>query len=166
MAAVVDPLRYNNLVSLGEADTARQAPFVDDTINGPIRDVFIKHGVQDIFCLYLQHRHHTIDEGQVVVKVNGTAHLMNGQAMNDIVAFGNKSFSLHLSCLLIKFLLIRELQSAESRCPEPDFVKELVSVLASNGCNDMFGIDTMAEGPWTEMSIGSASVMVPDKNIS
>ncbi|EHK25425.1 uncharacterized protein TRIVIDRAFT_198390 [Trichoderma virens Gv29-8] len=90
MAAVVDPLRYNNLVSLGEADAARQAPFVDDTINGPIRDVFIKHGVQDIFCLYLQHRHHTIDEGQAVVKVNGTAHLMNGQAMNDIVAFGNK----------------------------------------------------------------------------
>ena len=30
-----------------------------------------------------------------------------------------------------------------------------------NGFEDLFGIDTMAEGTWAEMSIGNSSVVVP-----
>lgn len=41
-------------------------------------------------CLYLQHRHHHIRDGEAVVKVEGTAHLMDEQAMKDIHSFGNK----------------------------------------------------------------------------
>ena len=62
----------------------------DDIISGPIREVFLKHAAHHTLCLYLQHRHHTVDAGQAVVKVEGTAHLMAAQAMEDIISFGNK----------------------------------------------------------------------------
>jgi hypothetical protein len=58
-----------------------QAPSIDDIINGPIRDVFLKHAAHLTLCLYLQHRHHTVGADEAVVKVEGTAHLMDGQAV-------------------------------------------------------------------------------------
>ena len=64
-------------------------PF-DDIINGPIREVFLKHSAHLAFCLYLQHRHHTVGADEAVVKVQGTAHLMDGQAVKDITSVGNK----------------------------------------------------------------------------
>ncbi len=67
-----------------------QAPSIDGIINGPIRDVFLKHGAHALFCLYLQHRHHTVGADEAVVKVEGTAHLIDGQAMKDIISFGNE----------------------------------------------------------------------------
>ncbi|KAK7393946.1 hypothetical protein QQX98_013268 [Neonectria punicea] len=67
-----------------------QAASVDDIINGPIRDVFLMHAAQLKLCLYLQHRHHTVGADEAVVKVEGTAHLMDGQAMKNIMSFGNK----------------------------------------------------------------------------
>jgi hypothetical protein len=70
--------------------TCIQAASIDDIINGPIRDVFLKHGAHIAFCLYLQHRHHTVSNDEAVIKVEGTAHLMDGQAVKDIVSFGNK----------------------------------------------------------------------------
>ncbi|KUJ14197.1 uncharacterized protein LY89DRAFT_686710, partial [Mollisia scopiformis] len=57
--------------------TIVQAPHVDDIINGPIRDVFLKHAANLAFCLCLQHRHHTVGADKAVVKVEGTAHLMD-----------------------------------------------------------------------------------------
>jgi len=70
--------------------TIVQAPFVDDIINGPIRDVFLKHDAHLALCLYLQHRHHTVCADKAVVKVEGTAHLMDCQAVEDIVSLGNQ----------------------------------------------------------------------------
>lgn len=67
-----------------------QAKQVDNVISGPLRDVFVKHGLQDTHCLYLQHRHHAVKEGEAVVKVNGTAHVMGKKAVDDIASFGNK----------------------------------------------------------------------------
>lgn len=109
MTAIADHVRYNDLPSLGEANTSRQvvlihlhpsvaltlrtfaqAPSVDGIINSPIRDVFLKHGAHALFCLYLQHRHHTVGADEAVVKVKATAHLLDGQAMKDIVSFGNE----------------------------------------------------------------------------
>ena len=55
-----------------------------------LREVFLKHGANLTHCLYLQHRHHTVGADEAIVKVNGTAHLMNGKAVKDIVSFGNK----------------------------------------------------------------------------
>jgi hypothetical protein len=72
------------------ARTLIQAPSVDDIINGPIREVFLKHAANLTLCLYLQHRHHTVGADEAVVKVEGTAHVMDGQAVEDIVSFGNK----------------------------------------------------------------------------
>lgn len=43
-----------------------------------------------LFCLYLQHRHHSVGADEAVVKVEGTAHLMDEQAMKDIISFGNQ----------------------------------------------------------------------------
>ena len=63
---------------------------LDDVISGPIREVFLKHAAHLTLCLYLQHRHHTVGTGEAIVKVEGTAHLMDAQAMKDIVSFGNK----------------------------------------------------------------------------
>lgn len=71
------------------APTVIQVPPIQDIINGPIRDVFLKHAAHLAFCLYLQHRHHTVGADEAVVKVEGTAHLMDGQAVKDIVSFGN-----------------------------------------------------------------------------
>ncbi|KAI9866783.1 MAG: hypothetical protein M1813_000725 [Trichoglossum hirsutum] len=90
MAALVDHVRYNDLPSLEEANISRQAPSVDDIVNGPIRDVFLKHAAHLALYLYLQHRHHTVGADEAVVKVEGTGHLMDGQAVKDIVSFGNE----------------------------------------------------------------------------
>ena len=48
--------------------------------------------------------------------------------------------------------------------PTPAFVLDFLSVLALNGCDALFGIDTIAKGAWTEMSIGDASVVVPSND--
>lgn len=66
-----------------------KVPFVDDVINGPIRGVFLKHAAHLTFCLYLQYRHHAISPDEVIVKVEGTAHLMNSKAVKEIASFGN-----------------------------------------------------------------------------
>jgi hypothetical protein len=70
--------------------TIVQALSVDDIINSPIRDVFLKHGAHIALCLYLQYRHYTVSADEAVVKVEGTAYLMNSQAVKDIISFGNK----------------------------------------------------------------------------
>lgn len=64
-------------------------PF-DHLLNGPIRDVFLKHGCEDAFCLILQHAHHHIKDGEAIVRVNGTGHLMGQQAMDDVASCNNK----------------------------------------------------------------------------
>ena len=108
MTSLVDCIRYNDLPSLAEANISRQVcthtyllrlrhstdvhckvPFVDDVINGPIRDVFLKHAAHLTFCLYLQHRHHAISPDEAIVKVEGTAHLMDSKAVKEIASFGN-----------------------------------------------------------------------------
>ena len=52
-----------------------------------------------------------------------------------------------------------------NRVPTPaidaDFGRELASILASNGCEGLFGIDTLGDEDWTELNIGDASVVVP-----
>ena len=79
------PLGHN-----ADRSTSIQASSVDHIINGPIREVFFKHTAHLTVCLYLQHRHHTVGAGETIVKVEGTAHLMDGEAIEDIVSFGNK----------------------------------------------------------------------------
>ena len=53
------------------------------------------------------------------------------------------------------------LNRANTPVVPPDFIAELTSVLASNGCEGLFGIDTLVENDWTELTIGNASVVVP-----
>lgn len=57
------------------ARTLVQAPSVDDIINSPIRDVFLKHAAHFTLYLYLQRRHHAVSANEAVVKVEGTARL-------------------------------------------------------------------------------------------
>jgi hypothetical protein len=38
---------------------------------------------------------------------------------------------------------------------------DFLSVLALNGCDGLFGIDTIAKSAWAEMKVGDASVVVP-----
>ena len=45
--------------------------------------------------------------------------------------------------------------------PTPAFLLDFHSVLALNGCDDLFGIDTIEKSAWVEMKIGDASVVVP-----
>jgi hypothetical protein len=44
--------------------TISQQPSIDDIINGPIRNVFLKYAAHVALCLYLQHRHHTVGAGE------------------------------------------------------------------------------------------------------
>lgn len=46
----------------------------------------------------------------------------------------------------------------------PEFLSDFLSVLASNGCDGLFGVDTLAKGAWSEMKIGDASVVVPSNH--
>src|SRR5579859_1658829 len=48
--------------------------------------------------------------------------------------------------------------------PTPAFLADFLSVLALNGCDGLFGIDTIAKAAWSEMSIGDASVVVPSND--
>ncbi|KAI9815418.1 MAG: hypothetical protein M1832_005488 [Thelocarpon impressellum] len=167
MAALVDHGNYNNLPSLEEASISRQSPSVDNIINGPIRDVFLKHAAHLTLCLYLQHRHHTVGTDEAVVKIEGTAHLMNSQAVKDIVSFGNKVvpttwMASSGKVLPMEFAVV--LATAATPAPTNAFLRDFLSVLASNGCDGLFGIDTIAKGAWSEMKIGDASVVVPSNN--
>ena len=45
--------------------------------------------------------------------------------------------------------------------PAPAFLSEFLSILTSNGCDGLFGIDTLAKGAWSEIKIGDASAVVP-----
>ena len=180
------------MITLSATLTTRtivQAPPVDDIINGPIRDVFLKHGAHIALCLYLQHRHHTVGADEAVVKVEGTAHLMDGQTAKDIVSFGNKvvpttwmvsggkvlpmEFAVVPSAYVVflyYFLLTSShltpdsLARTATPAPTPAFLLDFLSVLALNGCDGLFGIDTLAKGPWSEMKIGDASVVVPSND--
>ena len=109
---LVDNTHYNELPSLETAYSRRQvsiycrldsnpagansrnhwyqAKHIDDLIQGPLRDIFIKYDAHKAFALYLQHRHHQLGKSEAVVKVHGTAHLMNDGDIVDIEAMGNK----------------------------------------------------------------------------
>ncbi|KAM0425043.1 hypothetical protein ACHAPT_009844 [Fusarium lateritium] len=144
-----------------------QTPLVDDIINGPIRDVFLMHAAQLKLCLYLQHRHHTVGADEAVVKVEGTAHLMDGQAMKDIISFGNKVVPTTWmtsggKVLPMEFAAVPA--TTTTAAPTPAFLADFLSVLTSNGCDGLFGIDTIARGDWSEMKIGDASVVVPSND--
>lgn len=48
--------------------------------------------------------------------------------------------------------------------PSPSFLLDFYAVLSSNGCDGLFGIDTIAKKGWSEMKIGDASVVVPSND--
>lgn len=51
--------------------------------------------------------------------------------------------------------------SQDNPVPSQAFIAEFLSVLQANGCEGLFGIDTIAkDGDWSEMTIGTASVVV------
>jgi len=167
MTALVDRVRYNDLPSLAEANISCQAPSIDDIINGPIRDVFLKHAAHVTFCLYLQHRHHTVSADEAIVKVEGTAHLMDSQAVEDITSFGNELVPTTWMAsggqvLPMEFTVVPA--GTATRSPTPAFLLDFLAVLSMNGCDGLFGIDTIAKGPWSEINIGDASVVVPSND--
>lgn len=50
---------------------------------------------------------------------------------------------------------------AATPAPTSAFILDFLSVLTSNGCDGLFGIDTIAKDAWCETSIGEAGVVVP-----
>lgn len=167
MTALVDHVRYNDLPSLEEANISREAPFVDNVINGPIRDVFLKHAAHLTLCLYLQHRHHTVGTNEAIIKVEGTAHLMDDKAVEDVASFGNKIvpttwMASSGKVLPMEFAVVPA--ATNTPTPTPAFLLDFLSVLALNRCDGLFGIDTIAKSAWAEMKIGDASVVVPINN--
>lgn len=68
----------------------RQMTCDDGLLDGPIKDLFVKYSVQDDYCLYPQHRHHTLGPNEVIAKVEGTGHKMLAQTVDEIRTFGNK----------------------------------------------------------------------------
>ncbi|KAF8955184.1 hypothetical protein BDZ97DRAFT_1927208 [Flammula alnicola] len=90
MTVLVDHVHYIDLPSLVDVHISLQAPFIENVINGPIWDVFLKHTTHLTFYLYFQHCHHAVSANEAIVKVEGTAHLINGQVLKDIASFRNK----------------------------------------------------------------------------
>lgn len=62
-------------------------------------------------------------------------------------------------------IVVNYLTRTVTPAPTPAFLFDFLSVLALNGCDGLFGIDTLTKGARSEMSIGHASVMVPS-NVS
>jgi len=167
MTALVSQTGYNSLPSLDEASVSRQAPSVEAIINGPIRDVFLKHAADTVFCLYLVHRHHSVKADETIVKVEGTAHVMNSQVIEGIVSIGNKIVPTTWmtsggQVLPMEYAAVPA--GAVTSVPKDAFLSEFVSILKSNECDSLFGIDTLAKNDWSEMTIGDASVVVPTSN--
>lgn len=52
--------------------------------------MFLKHGCEKQFCIFLQHAHHFLSDGETVVKVAGTAHVMDDGIVNEIKTLGNQ----------------------------------------------------------------------------
>lgn len=52
--------------------------------------MFLKHGCEKQFCIFLQHAHHQLQDGETIVKVAGTAHVMDDETVNEIKALGNQ----------------------------------------------------------------------------
>lgn len=176
-----------------------QGKHIDSLIQGPLRDIFIKYDAHKAFALYLQHRHHRLDKNETMVKVHGTAHLMNDGDIVDIEAMGNKilpatwmgrdmlamefaiapaSYAGHLFLIpqvppfnslsstifwLVTLTCIVPILCNRVITPvvPPKFIAELDHVLTLSDCKGLFGIDTLAEDDWTELTIGDASVVVP-----
>ncbi|KAI4239783.1 MAG: hypothetical protein LQ349_000091 [Xanthoria aureola] len=159
---LIDNQHYNELPSLETANTRRQAQHIDHLIRGPLRDVFIKYGAQNAFALYLQHRHHRLGRNETVVKVHGTAHLMNDEDIVDIGTIGNKIIPatwMGRDMLAIEFAIAPT--SANTPVIPPQFIAELDHILTLSDCKGLFGIDTLADDDWTELTVGNASVVVP-----
>ncbi|KAK4220987.1 hypothetical protein QBC38DRAFT_493000 [Podospora fimiseda] len=160
--ALVESGRYNELPSLEEANDRREAEGMNELINSRLRELFIRHGAQTAFTLYLAHRHHQLNQGEAIVKVNGTAHLMSTEAMQDIQAVGNKIVPttwMGPDMIPMEFAVVPNTE--EVQIPDPAFAAELASALASVGYKGLFGIDTLDKQDWTELKICDASVVVP-----
>ncbi|MCJ1463903.1 hypothetical protein MMC07_002512 [Pseudocyphellaria aurata] len=162
--ALTDTIRYNELPSLEEANTRRQAQHINNLIECPLREVFMKYGAHNTYTLYLQHRHHQVHENEAIVKVEGTAHLMNDDEIEDIKSVGNKVIpSTWMGVNMLPMELSVVPSSVDTPIISPDFIAEFTSILTSNVCEGLFGIDTLVEHDWIELTIGNASVVVPSK---
>ncbi|KAK3987619.1 hypothetical protein QBC44DRAFT_383117 [Cladorrhinum sp. PSN332] len=114
---------------------------MNELMNSRLREVFIRHGAQTAFTLYLAHRHHQLNQGEAIVKVNGTAHLMSSEAMQDIQAIGNKIVPttwIGPNIIPIEFAIVPNTEDVH--IPDPGFAADL---------------------DWTELKICDASVVVP-----
>ncbi|KAJ7758527.1 hypothetical protein DFH07DRAFT_1060391 [Mycena maculata] len=168
MAAVLNRRLYNSLTSLEDAHSAIVAneAAVMEAINGPVRELFLKHAVENVLTLYLQHRHHTVGEGEAVVKVEGTAHLMDELALTQVTNVGNATVPTTWMIMEghsypMEFSVVEESKAKNVVTPTEEFIKELVGLLSNAGCDNIFGLDSVCAHDWVEMSIGDASVVIP-----
>ncbi|KAM0256275.1 hypothetical protein ACHAPA_012225 [Fusarium lateritium] len=168
MTALVKPTLYNSLPSLAQAEEKQQ--FVrwtlgfNEILSGPVRDVFLKHSPELLFSAYLQHAHHTLRDGEAVVKVEGTAHVMADQDIQGLVSFGNKVIpstwmTIDGKVLPMEYSILPN--GAVAPMPSEAFLADLTTVLAENYCEGLLGLDTIGKHDWVEASIGQASVVVP-----
>jgi hypothetical protein len=57
-------------------------------LEGSLRDVLLKYGLEKTLALCLEHRHHELRDSKVIVEVDGIAHLMDKNEMDDILYMG------------------------------------------------------------------------------
>lgn len=164
MTALVEPALYNSLLSLSEAEETQQALNVKDLLNGPLRDVFLKHGIENAFCPYLQHAHHSINIGEAVVKVEGTAHVMDQSNLQELASFGNRIapttwMTKGDKVLPMEFAVVP--LDATIAVPTAAFLADFLATLLAYGCVGVLGLDTRYKCDWAETKLGEASVVVP-----
>jgi len=92
---------------------------------------------------------------------------MDSQAVKDIASLGNKVVPttwIASSGQVLPMELAVVLVTTATPTPSPSFLLDFYTVLSSNGCDGLFGIDTIAQKGWSEMKIGDASVVVPSND--
>lgn len=64
---------YDSLPTLAAAEKAFRDLDVQSRLHGPIRDIFVAHGVQEVYGVALLHRHFAIEPTSRLVEHSGTS---------------------------------------------------------------------------------------------
>lgn len=59
-------------------------------MQGPIREIFLRHEMEKKYNLYLQHAHHELPKQHAMVKIEGTAHIMSATELEQLALLGRK----------------------------------------------------------------------------
>ena len=159
---------YNSLPTLYEAGKSFKAQDAEKQIRGPIRDMFMKHGVYDVYGLALLHKHFGMKEDQRLVEYGpvSTAWSVDPCAPQIADKYGG-----HIVPRSYRFKdkakVPYEFAFTSNKWEEPDhpeFFGDLENLLVNLQMQDLFGVrllESHDNNLTVEVTEGRNNVMIP-----